>query len=356
MKHLLTILLSLFILLTTGSAQIPPGYYDPAAGLNGTALRAALHDIIDGHTQVSYDDLYTYFEQTDKKTDNTVWDMYSDIPEGTPPYTYQFITADLCGNYTQEGDCFNREHSWPKSWFGGEVYPMYSDLFQLYPTDGFVNNKRGNYPYGPVGSTSWTSANGSKVGSCSWPGYSGTVFEPRDEYKGDFARTYFYMEVRYWSEDSGWPGSDMTSGSQLLPWAQSMMLAWDAADPVSAKETGRNNAVYQVQHNRNPFIDHPEYAQLIWGPASVQSPVSEQFFLSIYPNPVSGQALVRHPLQEMSSQILLTDELGQVVLKVPVAENQSETTLDMTSFSPGIYFLTLTGNGFCVCRKVVVVK
>ncbi len=128
--------------------------------------------------------------------------MYSDNPGGTVPYTYNLTDADQCGNYGGEGDCYNREHSWPKSW-SDEDAPMYSDLFHLYPTDGYVNGRRSNYPFGDVGSASWTSMNGSKVGSCSYPGYSGTVFEPIYEYKGDFARSYFYMTVRYYNEDNG---------------------------------------------------------------------------------------------------------------------------------------------------------
>jgi len=259
--RVLTIIIFPFI--TIAQAQIPPGYYNPATGLSGTALQQALHDIIDNHTVVSYNSLWTWFQKTDKKANGKVWDMYSDIPGGTPPYEYTFI-SDQCGGYSNEGDCYNREHSWPKSWFG-DVSPMNSDIFHLYPTDGKVNGMRDNYPYGKVGTATWTSLNGSKRGNSVSPGYTGTVFEPRDEYKGDFARTYFYMETRYYNEDSGWPGSPMTSGSQLLPWAQTLMLLWNLQDPVSQKEINRNDSIYKnVQHNRNPFIDHPEYAGMIW--------------------------------------------------------------------------------------------
>jgi endonuclease I len=255
--------LLLFSAFTVSYAQIPAGYYTPATGLSGTALQQALHDIIDNHTVVSYDALWTWFKQTDKKANGKVWDMYSDIPGGTPPYEYTFVT-NQCGTYNSENDCYNREHSWPKSWFSDKS-PMISDIFHLYPTDGYVNNRRDNFPYGKVGTATWTSLNGSKLGNCISPGYSGTVFEPRDEYKGDFARTYFYMETRYYNEDTGWAGSPMTSGSQLLPWAQTLMILWNLQDPVSQKEINRNDSIYKnVQHNRNPFIDHPEYAAQIW--------------------------------------------------------------------------------------------
>jgi len=250
-------------------AQIPTGYYNTANGLTGTQLQQALHDIIDDHIEYSYDDLIECHSHTDVKPNGKVWDMYSDIPDTIPPYEFTFFT-DKCGNYGSESDCYNREHSWPKSWFN-DMSPMFSDLFHLYPTDGYVNGRRSNYPFGEVdGSASWTSLNGSKLGSCSYPGYSGTVFEPIDAYKGDFARTYFYMATRYYGEDSGWSSSGNAVKSQLTPWTLAMMLEWAVQDPVSQKEIDRNNIIYnEYQHNRNPFIDNPQYAFDIWAPNSL---------------------------------------------------------------------------------------
>ncbi len=140
-KSFLTILLVLQVFITF--AQIPANYYNSATGLNGTALRQALHDIIDAHSAKSYSSLLSYYQTTDKKPNNTVWDMYSDVPNGTPPYTFTF--SQNCGNYSTEGDCWNREHSWPQSWFNSSS-PMVSDLFHVYPTDGKVNGWRSNYP------------------------------------------------------------------------------------------------------------------------------------------------------------------------------------------------------------------
>jgi len=245
------------------AAEIPPGYYDDAEGLEGDSLRLALHHIIDDHNAQSYGSLHDHYESTDVKPDGTVWDMYSDIPGGTPPYIYNFTDSDQCGNYTQEGDCYNREHSWPKSWFN-DAMPMKTDLFHVYPTDGYVNGMRSNYPYGEVESASWTSQNGSKRGTMDGYGFTGTVFEPIDEYKGDFARTYFYMSTRYYTEDSGWDENDMVIGADLKPWALDMLMDWHEQDTVSQKETDRNDAVYDIQGNRNPFIDHPEWVVCIW--------------------------------------------------------------------------------------------
>lgn len=258
----LVLQISLFIRV---QGQIPPGYYDSADGLQGFPLKTELYNIIKGHTARSYNNLWTDFQSTDKKANGKVWDMYSDNPNGTPPYEYTFIT-DQCGNYGSENDCYNREHSMPKSWFNDGT-PMYTDLFHLYPTDGYVNGKRSNYPFGQVGNASWTSMNGSKLGTSSYPGYSGTVFEPIDAYKGDFARTYFYMATRYENVVANW-SSPMFAGNNTTvyaTWVVNLLLEWHEADPVSQKEINRNNAVYQIQHNRNPFIDFPEWAYSIWG-------------------------------------------------------------------------------------------
>ena len=129
-KTRLSFYLILFIF-SNGSGQIPPGYYDPANGKTGQALQQALHEIIWSGISVDYGSLWTTFRITDKKPDNTVWDIYSDIPAAVSPYSYQFGT-DQCsssGGASVEDACYEREYSWPKSWFGETVYPMYSDLF-----------------------------------------------------------------------------------------------------------------------------------------------------------------------------------------------------------------------------------
>ena len=244
-------------------AQIPFGYYDAAQGVQGEDLRVALSGIIDNHSSQSYTSLWTHMQNTDKKPNDKVWDMYSTRADGSSDYEYTFV-SDQCGSYSGESSCYNREHSFPKSWFGN-VSPMSTDLFHLYPTDGYTNGRRSNYPFGEVGAASWTSTNGSKVGTSSYPGYTGTVFEPIDEYKGDFARSYFYMLTRYRTQISGW-NSAMLSGDNFSEWAREMLIEWAIADPVSQKEIDRNNAVYDIQNNRNPFIDHPEWAIAIWDP------------------------------------------------------------------------------------------
>ena len=154
---------------------------------------------------------------------------------GTSPYVFDFGPLGSSGT---EGGAYNREHTFPQSWFGGDVMPMYSDLWNLYPTDSKVNNERGNDPYAEVGTASWISLNGSRSGTSSSPGYSGSAFEPIDAYKGDLVRSQFYMAARYLFEDASWPGGGATNKSQLKPWAADQYLDWSLADPVSAPASG----------------------------------------------------------------------------------------------------------------------
>lgn len=258
-KRKLFLITCILCVLQVASAQVPDGYYDNANGKCGQALRSALQSIIATHTTRSYSELWEDFRKTDVRSDGKVWDMYSN----TSNFTFGI---DQAGNYSKEGDVYNREHSFPNSWFGGDkASQMYTDLYHMYPTDGYVNNRRGNNPFGEVGTVTYSSNNNfSKLGKASNSGYSGTVFEPADEYKGDFARTYFYMVTCYASKVSTW-SSDMLSSGDLSPWAISLLLKWSENDPVSAKERNRIEKVDSLQGNRNPFIDCPGLEEYIWG-------------------------------------------------------------------------------------------
>ena len=248
-------------------AQIPSGYYNAANGKSGATLKTALYGIINSHTTLSYTYLWTAFETTDKRSDGYVWDMYSSATN------YRFGT-DQAGSYSKEGDKYNREHSFPKSWFN-DASPMVTDLMHIVPTDGFVNGKRSNWPLGETDNPTYKSKNDfSKLGPANSDlGYTGTVFEPADEYKGDFARIYFYMVTCYENVVSSWD-CDMTSGNKypaLTTWAKNMLLRWAEEDPVSQKEINRNNAVYEEQGNRNPFVDFEGLEQYVWGVLSSTS-------------------------------------------------------------------------------------
>lgn len=256
------LLLAFLFIANHAFAQAPSGYYDKADGKKGSALKTVLGDIISaGFNTISYDGLWEAYKTTDLRPDGKIWDMYSNKTNFDPDRGHS-------GNYHGEGDVYNREHSFPKSWFN-EGKPMYSDLVHVVPTDGYVNNRRSNYPFGEVASVNYESNGGfSKVGGCnSAIGYSGTVFEPNDEYKGDFARIYFYMATRYEDQISSW-SSPMLAGNKYpayKDWALKMLLRWAKEDPVSQKEIDRNNGVYALQHNRNPYVDYPGLEQYVWG-------------------------------------------------------------------------------------------
>jgi len=328
----------------SGFAQIPPGYYNGTEGLSGESLRSALFGIIHDHTELTYASLWTHFQSTDRKPDGSVWDMYSDVPGGNPAYTYTFV-VDQCGNYGAEGDCYNREHSFPKSWFN-DAAPMVTDLFHIYPTDGYVNGQRSNYPYGEVGNASWTSTNGSKVGNSSFAGYPGIVFEPIDAYKGDFARTYFYMVTCYLDQVSTW-SSPMLSGNNLSDWARDMLVQWSYADPVSIKETERNDAVYEVQDNRNPYIDHPEWVGAIWGlPTSVSEMSSQDITLWYSNNQIHFRQTNARP-----GELIITNLSGQQIRRYRVDQPSIAYTADLI---PGIYFMTFLSPDIVFSQKVMV--
>ena len=275
MKQLL--LITLMTLASVGSYAQGPNdsgeYYKNADGKKGAELKTALCGIIytrneGGDLSTAYNALWTHFRTTDARANGSVWDMYSNLREMT------FGTDQDKGSGNAEGQYYNREHSFPNSWFGAKVMPMYTDLHHLYPTDKIVNNKRGNYPFGETNGETYQSANGfSKLGKCTYEGYTGTVFEPNDEYKGDFARTYFYMVTCYEEKIADWyanyPDSKPTLDGKTYPglssWQLKMLMKWAKTDPVSEKEINRNNAVYGIQQNRNPFIDYPGLEDYIWG-------------------------------------------------------------------------------------------
>lgn len=281
MKQFYTLIATL-IFSTVAFAQIPAGYYDSATG-TGYTLKTQLHNIIDNHNDQGYNamdgfiasyDLDNYYETGS----NTILDPYSENPSGSDPYTFSPV-SDECGNYSGEGDCYNKEHVIPQSVFN-ENLPMRSDAHHLLPTDGRVNNFRSNYPFGVVDNSqlvnqsgiSNPTQNGSKLGanlnSGYSAGYSNTVFEPIDEFKGDIARIYFYFVTRYEDQVSNWGSYPMFDGSSdkvLDDPFLSILLTWHQNDPVSQKEIDRNNNIYyNHQGNRNPFVDHPEWVNAIW--------------------------------------------------------------------------------------------
>ncbi|MBL0146167.1 MAG: endonuclease [Chitinophagaceae bacterium] len=345
-------------------------YYDAATGLTCQPLKTALKTIIStGYNSLSYTpgiwNIYYYSDKkrNDANTADVVWDMYSDNPTGADPYTFTLGT-NQCGTYSVEGNCYNREHSTPQSWFNS-VSPMVSDAHHIFATDGKVNGMRSNYPYGEVSSATYTSLNGGKLGTGTTNfGYAGTVFEPINAYKGDFARACLYMAVRYEDQiiSQNWSGfgnanevflsttNQPDAAKRRLfvydPWYLQLLIKWHNQDPVSQKEIDRNNVIYtqQVannsggtlvkQGNRNPFIDHPEYVNAIWGdgatspclaarmasnsvPEVVEEETKKAF--TVYPNPSVNNINVT--IDKTVKRIEVADMYGRIFLVKNIDNN-----------------------------------
>ena len=278
--------ITLFMVSATVSlfAEIPSRYYSTINGKTGAELKNALSTLVYNHTQVSsYSDLPRYFQRTDVYPDSRRWwDMYSDIPLYAPSFSG-----------------LNREHAFPKSWWGGlTTVPAYTDLNHLYPSEMAANQAKSNYPLGTVSQSTFD--NGVvKIGYAvtGQGGGAARVFEPADQYKGDFARTYFYMVTCYqnltWNKNYMWMLQQNTYPT-LSPWALSLLMKWHTEDPVSQKEIDRNEAIYQIQNNRNPFIDYPSLVDYIWGDKN-----GEPFYEENAGEPVGDPTLIT-PVQDMA--------------------------------------------------------
>jgi len=332
MKQILSFFLLSFAIFA--SAQAPAGYYTPAAGLTGAPLKTALKTIItQGHIDNGYGGLWTGYATTDRdyfyENDGKILDIYSENPNGPDPYTFT-LTTNQCGTYSNEGDCYNREHIVPQSLFN-QAHPMVADIHFIRPTDGKVNGMRSNYPFGKVGVPSYTSANQSKLGNSVSAGYSGTVFEPIDAFKGDVARMIFYFVTRYEAELPGFSSGNMLGGSTfpgLQPWELNQLLAWHMTDPVSAEEIARNNASYTYQGNRNPFIDNPAYANQIWGTPVLDTEAPTAATNLITQNPTSNTISL--------SWTAATDNIGIAGYDVYVNGVLKTTVAGTTATIPGL--------------------
>lgn len=293
-------------------------YYNSVNTSSATSLFNSLRTIINAGANIgSYSQLWTSYKTTDVDSSGKIVDIYSNTTSFTPG-------TDQCGTYRVEGDCYNREHTIPKSWWGGAESNQGADLFIVYPSDGKVNGMRSNYPFGEVSSASYTSNNSySRLGSSVYSTSASKVFEPNDEWKGDMARVYFYA-VTKWSGSSGWTSGEgstiFTSNANsfyLTDYAKNLFIKWHLEDPVSGWELSRNSKVYNIQGNRNPYIDHPEYVTQIWGTSDWYEgevpPVTE-------PDPLENLVM---------SQTTATIEVGQTlslsVTPIPSTASKSVT-------------------------------
>jgi hypothetical protein len=234
---------------------------------------------------------------------------------------------------------------------------MYSDINHLFPTDGWVNNKRDNYPYGETSSANYTSQNGSKLGTSSFPGYTGIVFEPINEYKGDFARAQFYMVTRYESQVASWQNNgnanDVLNGTSYQAfddWQLKLLYKWHVQDPVSQKEISRNDSVFAVQGNRNPYIDHPEWVTTVWSCTGLLEATGindllrvSQKTVWVYPNPIVNKTatvkLEKPFTQTVSLQVI--DMTGRILKHQTIAAGQTIIQLQVHELTAGIYSIRI---------------
>lgn len=265
MKNHFFVIAAAVLFSATAVARPSAGHYTQLNNKSGQNLWDAIYKCTQqGYSDMGYDGLLDAYEKTDVDKNGNLIDMYGGC---------SFAFSKSCGSYKKECDCYNREHSLPKSWWGGtpKESKQGSDIFHVVPTDGYVNNRRSSYAFGETTNFDY-SYNGNKLGSSSLSGYSGTVFEPRDEYKGDFARGYFGTMAKWEVNATKGAGSAIFNGNYtasgnfgLTEYGITLLMKWHRQDPVSEKELLRNDAIEQTQGNRNPFIDYPELAEYLWG-------------------------------------------------------------------------------------------
>jgi len=369
-----------------GFSQASSTYYITATG-TGYALKTQLKTIItNGHTDQGYgsgpsqtnNGLWSAYGTTDRdmgigyENDNTIIDIYSENPTGVDPYNFNFNTASgsnagQCGNYTVEGNCYNREHMIPQSYFGSADI-IRNDVQHVYPTDGKVNAIHSSFAFGKVGVASITSLNGSKLGAALNSGYSagftGTVFEPIDEFKGDVARVYLYFATRYEDQMASFYTTNTNTNTEcrvmfdgsankvFSPTFLNILLTWNAQDPVSTKEIVRNNAAFIHQGNRNPFIDNNSYVTSIWGLSLATTTYDLLSTVSIYPNPSNGDSVtIKSEISLDAIEIININ--GQLIQSIKKPNFQNNIYV-LENLAQGFYLIKLSSNNISSTRKLIV--
>lgn len=376
MKQIYFTALLLFSLITLAQ---PSGYYDAATG-SGFTLKTQLKTIIDDNDDnltneyialdLGYDALYDTFQNSDVdlyyEDNGTLLDMYSegvmhnaDNTNTNLPDAYEYtygIDQDDGTLGTQEGQRYNREHTIPQSAFNSGS-PMRNDAHFVIPTDKYVNAQRGNLPYGFVNTSaqfdeySNGTRRGESINTGVAAGFSGDVFEPIDEFKGDIARFYFYFATRYEAQITGFDyvmfdgSSDQAIDQPFLD----VLYNWHIGDPVSQREIDRNNAIFAQQNNRNPFIDNPGYVSQIWQSVLSTENQDVPVQISMFPNPVrTNQITIQSQLE---TQVEIYNILGKKIVSAKVSPNQSK--LDVSSLNAGVYLVRLTNKNGAITKKLI---
>ena len=256
--QIILVAMAIFSLGSYLRAEVPAGYYYAADGKSGAELKTALHQIVSAMHTLDYGSgegaTWEGFSRTDRLDDGRVWDRYSSEVRYFDGY--------------KAVDGMHIEHSFPKSWWGAYENNAYRDLHHLYPADGSANSSKNNLPLGEVTGTPGFDNGVSKIGYNGFgTDYTDRCFEPADEYKGDFARAYLYVVTAYENLYDYWqsPMVDNNTYPVWKNWARNLLLEWHRQDPPSEREMARNDSVYTIQGNRNPYIDYPDLVEYVWG-------------------------------------------------------------------------------------------
>jgi endonuclease I len=397
-QNLITLLLVLFI--NFSFSQVPSGYYDAANG-SGYQLKTQLYNIIKNNTVMSYNTLWNLYSDNAYRDnyyeyDGSLLDMYSENVDGTDAYNYT-STTQQCGSTTTtyEGLCYNREHLVPESFFeqyfqsigvntniNSVAYYVKNDAHFITPTDIKVNAWRGNLPFGRLYATNLNpcddtasnkpcySSNNSKIGfnnnSGYSAGYTNNVFEPLDEFKGDIARSILYFVTRYenilpqmYSNCTNTTAKAMFDGTADHSFNNTflkILLTWHLNDPVSDREIAINNRIFTYQNNRNPFIDNPEFACMIW--SSQCATLSNENFISldnnivVSPNPSNNNKInIQSSVNIANIQVITIN--GQLIMEIKNPETINNSYI-VENIPSGFYFLKITSQNQTITKKVIV--
>ncbi|WP_204346020.1 endonuclease [Psychroserpens algicola] len=377
MKHIYFIITVLIT--TTLAAQVPTGYYSSATG-TGFTLKTQLKEIIDNSDDgltneylaldLGYSALYDTFQNSDVdlyyENNGTLLDMYSERviqnPDNTNtnlPDAYEYtygVNQDDGTLGTAEGQRYNREHTIPQSSFNSGS-PMRNDAHFVIPSDKYVNAQRGNLPYGIVNTSlqhdeySNGSLRGENINSGVVAGYSGDVFEPIDEFKGDIARLYFFFVTRYEDQMTGF-NYVMFDGSASQAIDQpflDMLYDWHVNDPVSQRELDRNNAIFAQQNNRNPFIDNPQFVFDIWQSTLSVNEIEALEAVKMYPNPANGNEVTIESNYDLNVEVY--DVLGKKITIQKITSNQKK--LNISTLSRGVYLVKLNSENGSIIKKLI---
>lgn len=315
-------------------SQIPSGYYNSVNGLSGDELKAALHNIIDNHTEYEYTsgstDVWDILKETDRDPSNSL----------NVILLYTGWSVNAAQEYNN-GSGWSREHVWAKSHGDFDNNPPAgTDAHHLRPCDISVNSSRGNKDF-DNGGTRHSEATECFSDSDSW--------EPRDAVKGDVARMMFYMAVRYEGDVSGEPDLelvDYTGTSGPYFGKLSTLLQWHEDDPVDDFERNRNDIIYSYQNNRNPFIDHPEFVEAIYNPSTnVDDILINQ--VNIFPNPVIDILRIDAPKGFTTEFYSI---IGEQILVT------TENNIDIQHFKSGIYFVVVKNKAGLNIKSQKIIK